>query len=471
MKLLKIILIAILIFLKHITLGQREVVITVDKRHPYLCEYSDDFLDSKIERIGKGSTNKYVISIIYPSTLKIFYEGKESLFFLIPKDSISFTKVEGSLRYKSLNRTDSLFDAFTNLEYTLGLELAFHSKYQIRDLLKSNFERLRESIFEKMNKQLGLMNRFNADEDSLRWRYMNQEIKYFTLVELLEPYHTISSDKKYWKQIPLWYADSLRNFKNSFNDELNPVGGTEHKRAIVAYNQFLSIDSLGTKNDFQILFNSAIRNFKGSQRDFLMAYLLKKFKIENPPNFYDMVGTFYSVCQDNYFIQYVKDKIDDSNFTYPDKILHTELINSEGIKTTWEQILSKHKGKLVYIDLWASWCPPCILEIPCIQNLKKQYEGENIDFISISIDHKHKSWKKAIEKHYPNASHEEHYWLGKSNRFVQFLLTRREGENTPIWIPKYLLFDEKGNIITSNAVRPCFVKETKRQLDIFLKKP
>jgi thiol-disulfide isomerase/thioredoxin len=41
------------------------------------------------------------------------------------------------------------------------------------------------------------------------------------------------------------------------------------------------------------------------------------------------------------------------------------------------------KGKVLFINFWATWCPPCIAEMSSIQELKKSYEGE-VEFILIS---------------------------------------------------------------------------------------
>jgi thiol-disulfide isomerase/thioredoxin len=44
------------------------------------------------------------------------------------------------------------------------------------------------------------------------------------------------------------------------------------------------------------------------------------------------------------------------------------------------------KGKVVFINNWASWCPPCIAEMPSIQQLKNKLKGENIVFVMVSFD-------------------------------------------------------------------------------------
>lgn len=48
--------------------------------------------------------------------------------------------------------------------------------------------------------------------------------------------------------------------------------------------------------------------------------------------------------------------------------------------------LTSFKGKVVFINNWASWCPPCIAEMPSIQELKKKLEGTDVEFVMVSFD-------------------------------------------------------------------------------------
>ncbi|MBO9619634.1 MAG: TlpA family protein disulfide reductase [Niabella sp.] len=55
------------------------------------------------------------------------------------------------------------------------------------------------------------------------------------------------------------------------------------------------------------------------------------------------------------------------------------------------------KGRVIYIDLWATWCGPCMTEMPAFEKLKRAYsDNPAIVFISLSIDADLKSWKQYI---------------------------------------------------------------------------
>ena len=48
--------------------------------------------------------------------------------------------------------------------------------------------------------------------------------------------------------------------------------------------------------------------------------------------------------------------------------------------------LSDHKGKLVVVNYFATWCPPCIAEIPDLEELQKEFAPRGVVFIAISMD-------------------------------------------------------------------------------------
>ena len=67
--------------------------------------------------------------------------------------------------------------------------------------------------------------------------------------------------------------------------------------------------------------------------------------------------------------------------------------------------LSDYKGKVVVLNFWATWCPPCRKEIPDFNELQKQYGDKGLQFIGVALDEegmpKVKKWVAANPVDYP----------------------------------------------------------------------
>ena len=52
----------------------------------------------------------------------------------------------------------------------------------------------------------------------------------------------------------------------------------------------------------------------------------------------------------------------------------------------YEQSLSQYKGKVVYLDFWASWCHSCLTSMPMLNQLRKQLHLEGFEVIAVNLD-------------------------------------------------------------------------------------
>ncbi len=52
--------------------------------------------------------------------------------------------------------------------------------------------------------------------------------------------------------------------------------------------------------------------------------------------------------------------------------------------------LADYKGKLLVLNFWATWCPPCLEEIPLFVQLQDEYKDRNVTFIGIAVDDAHR---------------------------------------------------------------------------------
>ncbi len=105
---------------------------------------------------------------------------------------------------------------------------------------------------------------------------------------------------------------------------------------------------------------------------------------------------------------------------------------------SFSESLPDRNAKLLLFDFWASWCSPCIKEIPMLKNLYKKYNFKGLEIISISKDHSSVKWKLACEKHdLPWPNFRDHTDLNKS---ISHYLNIGP-------IPHFMFVDNSGNIL------------------------
>ena len=104
--------------------------------------------------------------------------------------------------------------------------------------------------------------------------------------------------------------------------------------------------------------------------------------------------------------------------------------------------ISQFQGKYLYIDLWASWCVPCIKEIPYLQKLEKELQNKDVVFLSVSIDKDENAWKQKVNQ----LKLEGNQFVDRGNKLCEALNVRG--------IPFFLIYDRQGKLYKYGAYRP-----------------
>ena len=108
--------------------------------------------------------------------------------------------------------------------------------------------------------------------------------------------------------------------------------------------------------------------------------------------------------------------------------------------------ISEFFGKVLYLDYWATWCHPCVWEIPYFEKLYQEYKNDDrIQFISFSLDENVEKWKAKVKKDHPE--------------WAQFILTKADQlflkEKMGIaGIPRFIVLNADGTIAEGDALRP-----------------
>jgi peroxiredoxin len=105
--------------------------------------------------------------------------------------------------------------------------------------------------------------------------------------------------------------------------------------------------------------------------------------------------------------------------------------------------LKKFQGKYMVIDVWATWCQTCQVQLPNFDALAEQYTSQNLVFIALSIDDSKWAWENQASE---NISRVFHLQASDKNLFGQAYGIE--------YIPRYILLDADGKIINAQMPEP-----------------
>ncbi|MEW6266866.1 MAG: TlpA disulfide reductase family protein [Thermodesulfobacteriota bacterium] len=127
--------------------------------------------------------------------------------------------------------------------------------------------------------------------------------------------------------------------------------------------------------------------------------------------------------------------------------------------TGQEVSLSKFKGRVILLNFWATWCPPCVAEVPDFVDLQNEFGPLGLSVVGVSMDSDDVSEVKAFTRKY-RVNYPVLYAGKKAKETVRKIGGMRG-------IPTTLLIDRQGRVvqkITGAAPKETWAKEIKRLL-------
>ncbi len=130
------------------------------------------------------------------------------------------------------------------------------------------------------------------------------------------------------------------------------------------------------------------------------------------------------------------------------------------IESVTKKYLDPHKGKVIYIDFWATWCGPCRKQEPYAVKLHKEFKKDNVVFLNLCCQSKEAIWSKYIKE---KDLHGVHYLLNNAEFRLFAEMYGLKG------FPTYILIDQQGKVRSKDAYWPSDSKRVIRQIDRLLK--
>ena len=384
----------------------------------------------------------------------IFKTGKNNIgLFITEGDSITcsfdYDDVIGSMQFKG-NRA-SHYNYFLDYFRNFNLPHAMFTKPDFSDIFNMSPDEFKAYRKSKVGSDLKFLEKFIAAHHvSNQFRlYCETEIKYSYYYGLA----SYESLRGYFKNItdtlPAGFYDELSG--SLFNKDEYLIS-ENYCNAMVTY-----VDKLknGTYKEPVSFYNRALyfidNELKNKSGDFCKAkFIAGLLASDAPGDFKDSVATTF-INTSSYpdyagsITALYTESLNSRVKKLPPDALNSEIETVDGEITTIGKILKTCKNRVIYFDIWASFCGPCKIEMPYSEKLKQELSAKNVVFIYLSIDKNVEVWKAAVKN-----------WGGKGPNYLL-----KEGLNAAFTkhfniygVPHYILIDKEGNTVFPSAARP-----------------
>jgi len=417
--------------------------------------YQKDFISGEREtlEITLDENNSFQTEVditkdIVPAYLII--EGEDLItIFLEPGIDIHITAdgddIKGTLAFSGTNADNSTF----LMEYSQKLDDKFKQQQvfeKIRNLKPAEFYEYAEDmkntklkLFEKLSVDKELSNNFkNYFKTNIKFDYYDKQINY-------PNYHMMLNQLAEEPELPENYYDFIEDAMDLLSDDkLATASYRNFLNSYISYYKKQNPDKVPEeKSHYEQNIYLAEKLYEGKNLEYLKAYyIFHKFnfgEFEKAKEYYE---TFLEEQPDEEYITILSSIYETTKKLLPGNpapVFELTDLNDETVS------LEDFRGKVVYLDFWASWCGPCMREVPYAKELKSRFKDEeDLVFVYISLDDDLEAWRNTIEAQKMEGVH---------------LKTGGWDHDVPKsynvkGVPSYFIIDRNGNIFDNRAKRP-----------------
>lgn len=406
---------------------------------------------TKLNEKGKF-TMSFKLDKPHTATLKIGNQHTDM--FLVPNDKIQITvdykSFDSTIVYKGIGGADNNYMA-ADLLAGFNIKANYYSVFTDADKYK-----LYEDSLERAN-NLFLKTHDNPEFTSAFRNYITITTKYRFINSrwMFKVIRDKVTQKFSERELPENYFDFLKTIDlNEQTQSDNSSYTIALMRYLTEYNDIKTEkeipDSLPVlqKKEMRITKNYNYRKsiFKDKVLDYqLTAYMKKNIGLVSADTKFAeaLMKDYKTVCRNSEYISIIDKVYEQANkLVKGNDAPDFTLINKEGKQVS----LSSFKGKIVYIDFWATWCMPCIDAMNRSQELTEKFKDRNdIVFLYVNVRDDMVKWKGYLVKEKTEGIH---LFADKEQSEKLYHVYNFVG------IPHYTLIDRNGKIINPNAESP-----------------
>ena len=422
--------------------------------------YIKDF-EPVYKSLIKSDQCSFNFNIEKSGIVEFLYNNQSEDIWLEPGYNLTLTISTDSLHKAiTIEGTNTAQNEFLKSFYLIFKD-AFDEPTVKQKILSSTADAFEISIFNERKKQTEFISsskekeKFSAGFSS----YVNNLIKYTYFYKLISyPIVTANENKGLTvNPLPEILLENVNATLANNDDALN----CEAYRSFLSYYIIYSTSKLNNFNKFtdnstsmEMKMGFCNQTIQGKSNIYSLAnYLNENVTLVSPYTAKHIYGLLCTNEKSSEYCNLLKTKCEQkikskevvAATSTENKTGDVKILGSDGKYFT----LNDFKGKVVYVDYWASWCGPCRQQFPYSKELHKKFttkQLKNIIFLYVSIDKNEEIWKNAVEQNGLGEMTNGLVAGDWGSEIVKFFQINS--------IPRYMLIDKKGNIVDLNAKRP-----------------
>ncbi|EXZ03997.1 TlpA family protein disulfide reductase [Bacteroides fragilis] len=404
-----------------------------------------------------------------PGMVQVWTQGSDSFtLYLTPgsKDTITVTK-------------DTLIISGTNSAYNRCLKtvndyqkysdkLVYMQPHELRGITSlEQYHRLADA---RMRQALDTVNTSGLNEEFLAEQ--RAHIDYIRRSIFIHIARQLSRKEKLPED---WQRELTEVINSSVNGDYlrsyRGIGFFVNDLVMMQFTNLENGDLKEIKDYASFLFDRYRKFFTGDNLQYMQAQLIyeDEFQGSKTPSIPQLYETYRAEFPNSPFLNVlepgVKENLRFQNSRITDKDYH--ILTCDSTITSLEDAVKPFKGKVVYIDVWATWCGPCLKEFQYLPALKEKAHNMDVVYLYISIDRpeERKKWEKTIAYHQLKGYH-----LLVNEKLGKSLYTELGNERQILSIPCFVIIDKTGKIVIRHAAAPSEPEKVIEQLSTYYNK-
>lgn len=404
-----------------------------------------------------------------PSMVQVWTQGSDSFtLYLTPgsKDTITVTK-------------DTLIISGTNSAYNRCLKtvndyqkysdkLVYMQPHELRGITSlEQYHRLADA---RMRQALDAVNASGLNEEFLAEQ--RAHIDYIRRSIFIHIARQLSRKEKLPED---WQRELTEVINSSVNGDYlrsyRGIGFFVNDLVMMQFTNLENGDLKEIKDYASFLFDRYRKFFTGDNLQYMQAQLIyeDEFQGSKTPSIPQLYETYRAEFPNSPFLNVlepgVKENLRFQNSRITDKDYH--ILTCDSTITSLEDAVKPFKGKVVYIDVWATRCGPCLKEFQYLPALKEKAHNMDVVYLYISIDRpeERKKWEKTIAYHQLKGYH-----LLVNEKLGKSLYTELGNERQILSIPCFVIIDKTGKIAIRHAAAPSEPEKVIEQLSTYYNK-